>query len=62
LACRNVALTPDNLTTWQQHLATVDATLHAADVLAPYVRDRLASRREDITRLVQPTDPKQDQP
>jgi integrase len=62
LACRNVALTPDNLTTWQQHLATVDATLQPADALAPYVRDRLASRREDITRLVQPTDPEQDQP
>lgn len=62
LACRNVALTLDNLATWHQHLATVDKTLQAADALAPYGRGRLETRRQDIAWLVQPTAPEQDQP
>lgn len=60
LACRNVALTADNLGAWQQRLATVDTAL-AADTLAPYVRERLRTRRQDINRLLEPTTPEQAQ-
>lgn len=61
LACRNVALTTDNLDAWQQRLATVDTEL-ADDTLALYVRERLRTRRQDINRLLDPTNPEQAQP
>jgi len=61
LACRNVALTADNLTAWQERLATIDTAL-ADDTLAPYVCDRLHARRHDISRLLAPTSTEQDTP
>lgn len=59
LACRNVALTADNLNAWQELLATVDTAL-ADDSLTPYVRDRLHTRRHDISRLLTPNSTAQD--
>ena len=61
LACRNVALTTDNLNAWQERLATVDTVL-ADDSLAPYVRDRLHTRQHDISRLLTPNSTAQDTP
>ncbi|GAA1956694.1 hypothetical protein [Amycolatopsis minnesotensis] len=60
LACRNVALTADNHDAWRQHLATVDAMLAARDALAPYARERLRVRREQISQLLESTDSPQD--
>lgn len=66
LACRNVALTADNLGAWQDRLHTVDTALGTALVgeqtLAPYVRERLRARRDDISRLLTPTNPERNQP
>jgi integrase len=55
LACRNVALTPANLTAWRQQLARLDQTLASADVLAPYPRHRLAEQRDQIARFLDQT-------
>lgn len=66
MARRNVALTADNLGAWQDRLATVDTALDTALVgeqtLAPYVRERLRARRDDISRLLTPTNPERDKP
>jgi hypothetical protein len=51
LACRNVALTDDNLAAWQAHLAKLDQAL-AAIALAPYVRHRLDQQRQEISRFL----------
>lgn len=60
LACRNVALTADNRDAWQEHLTTVGSTLTTGDALAPYVRERLRQRREQIGDLLEPAAPPQD--
>lgn len=53
LACRNVALTDANTAEWRQHLADIDHALEEEpDVLAPYVRARLAQRRATIAKLL----------
>lgn len=52
MACRNVALTGDNLAAWQQHLARPDQAL-SDDTLAPYLRHRLQQQRGDIARFLQ---------
>jgi hypothetical protein len=52
LACRNVALTPANLTAWRQQFARLDQALASADVLAPYLRHRLAEQRDQITHFL----------
>ena len=54
LACRNVALTGDNLAAWQQHLAHLEQALGNA-TLAPYLRHRLAQQRDDIARFLKTT-------
>jgi hypothetical protein len=51
-ACRNVALTGDNLTAWQQHLARLDQAL-SDPTLAPYLQHRLRQQHHDITRFLQ---------
>jgi hypothetical protein len=56
LQCRNVALTPANLAAWRQQLARLDQALASADVLAPYVRDRLRQQRDQIARFLAETD------
>jgi hypothetical protein len=52
LACRNVALTEDNLSAWGDQLSKVDSALQVGDALAPYVHDRLRARRGQISRLL----------
>jgi hypothetical protein len=54
LACRNVALTGDNLAAWRQHLADLEQTLGDA-TLAPYLRHRLTQQRDDIARFLKTT-------
>jgi hypothetical protein len=57
LACRNVALTAANLTAWRKQLARLDQALASADVLAPYLRHRLAEQRDQIAHFLdQPAD------
>jgi len=47
LACRNVALTNDNAAQWRQQLDRIDTALNQSlDILAPYMRERLAERRQ----------------
>jgi len=52
LACRNVALTKDNLTAWRDQLTKVDRSLETGEFLAPYVHERLRTRRDQINRLL----------
>ncbi len=52
LACRNVALTTANLTAWREHLARLNQALSSAEVLAPYLRHRLAEQRDQVARFV----------
>jgi hypothetical protein len=55
LACRNVALTGANLAAWRQQLARLDQALASADVLAPYLRHRLAEQHDQIARFLDQT-------
>jgi hypothetical protein len=55
LACRNVALTTDNITAWRDQLTKLDSALGSGDMLTPYVRDRLEARRQQIRRLLDQT-------
>jgi hypothetical protein len=52
LACRNVALTPANLAAWREHLARLDQALSFAEMLAPYLRHRLAEQRAQVARFL----------
>ncbi|MFI6163034.1 hypothetical protein ACIA59_24170 [Micromonospora haikouensis] len=53
LACRNVTLTDDNTTEWGQQIENIDQTLGGdGGLLAPYVRQRLIQRREQINKLL----------
>jgi len=54
MACRNVALTGDNLAAWRQHLARLDQAL-SDRTLAPYLRHRLTQQRDDIIRFLETT-------
>jgi hypothetical protein len=55
LACRNVALTTDNITAWQAQLTKLDSAFDTSDELAPYVRDRLQAHRQQIQQLLDQT-------
>jgi hypothetical protein len=48
LACRNVALTPDNLAAWRDELKTIDADLAARPLLPPLLQAQLEQRRDDV--------------
>jgi integrase len=48
LACRNVALTPGNVTAWRDELASVDADLAARPLLPPLLQAQLEQRRDDV--------------
>jgi hypothetical protein len=48
LACRNVALTPENLTAWRDELKTIDADLAARPLLPPLLQAQLEQRRDDV--------------
>jgi hypothetical protein len=49
LACRNVALTADNIDNLRQEIERIDAELVARPVLLPLLHGRLRARREEIT-------------
>jgi hypothetical protein len=48
LACRNVALTPDNLAAWRGELKSIDADLAARPLLPPLLQAQLEQRRDDV--------------
>lgn len=48
LACRNVALTPDNLIAWRDELKAIDADLAARPLLPPLLQAQLERRRDDV--------------
>jgi hypothetical protein len=48
LDCRNVALTPDNLTAWRDELTLIDADLAARPLLPPLLQAQLERRRDDV--------------
>jgi hypothetical protein len=52
LACRNVALTRENIDALTDWLATIDRALLVGDALAPYLRDRLQRRRDEVARFL----------
>ena len=54
MACRNVALSGDNLAAWQQQLPRLDKA-RSDDTLAPYLRHRLHQQRDDIARFLETT-------
>lgn len=49
LACRNVALTADNIDNLREEIERIDAELAARPVLLPLLHGRLRGRREEIT-------------
>ena len=60
LACRNVALSTENVEAFVSYLATIDKTLAKGEVLAPFLRHRLQQRRREIAEfLAEHTDPPQ---
>lgn len=48
LRCRNVALSRDNITAFQESLERYDQRLERGDQLAPLVRHRMAHKRQEI--------------
>lgn len=48
LACRNVALTADNLIAWRDELKVIDADLAARPLLPPLLQAQLERRRDDV--------------
>jgi hypothetical protein len=48
LTCRNVALTPDNLTAWRDELKSIDSDLAARPLLPPLLQAQLGRRRDDV--------------
>ena len=48
LACRNVALTADNLVAWRDELKAIDADLAARPLLPPLLQAQLERRRDDV--------------
>jgi hypothetical protein len=49
LACRNVALTADNLTTWNREIEHIDRQLAQRPLLPPLLSQQLRQRRDAIT-------------
>ncbi|WP_158892727.1 hypothetical protein [Amycolatopsis anabasis] len=52
LACRNVALSPDNLAAWRTELDHIDTELTARPLLPPLLRHQLQTRRHDIVTFL----------
>ncbi len=52
LACRNVALTPENKHAWDQRKQDLDTALRHPEVLAPAVLERLRQRQDMIRKLL----------
>lgn len=52
LACRNVALTPENTAAWQREVDRITHRLASRPTLPPLLRHRLESRRAEITAFL----------
>jgi integrase len=52
LACRNVALAPDNIASWHSELDKITERLAARPPLPPLLRRRLEDRRTEITAFL----------
>ena len=52
LACKNVALTADNIGAWQNHLARLNGQLTLGDALAPLVHVRMTQRRDEVAAFL----------
>ncbi|MGW5152452.1 hypothetical protein [Rhodococcus koreensis] len=52
LACRNVALTPENTGAWQREIDRIDRRLTSRPPLPPLLRTRLENRRTEITAFL----------
>lgn len=52
LACRNVALTNENVETWQGELAAIDRDLGSKPLLPPLLIDRLEARHEQVSQFI----------
>ncbi|MFJ2590652.1 hypothetical protein [Streptomyces sp. NPDC087538] len=52
LACRNVALTPENTAAWQREIDRITRRLASRPTLPPLLRHRLESRRAEIAAFL----------
>ncbi|WP_034087299.1 hypothetical protein [Streptacidiphilus albus] len=52
LACRNVALTPENTAAWQREIDRITRRLATRPTLPPLLRHRLEARRTEITAFL----------
>ncbi|KPI21715.1 hypothetical protein OV450_7612 [Actinobacteria bacterium OV450] len=52
LACRNVALTPENIAAWHGEIARIDKRLASRPLLAPRLRQRLQNRRAEVVEFL----------
>ncbi len=52
LICRNVALTPANISHLRTEAAAIDDDLHARPLLPPLLRHQIQARRDDINAFV----------
>lgn len=52
LACRNVALTIDNIDELTRHRTRLEQALQPVSVIAPYVRHRLEGQLSDFTAFL----------
>jgi len=55
LACRNVALAPDNVASWHSEIGKITERLAARPPLPPLLRRRLEDRRTEITAFLDRT-------
>ncbi|MGW7200262.1 hypothetical protein [Streptomyces chryseus] len=53
LACRNVALTPENTAAWQHEINRLNQRLATRPPLPPLLHHRLEARRDEITAFLQ---------
>ncbi|MFI6688747.1 hypothetical protein [Streptomyces sp. NPDC050485] len=52
LACRNVALTPENVAVWQREVARIDRRLASRPTLAPRLRQLQKNRRAEVVEFL----------
>ncbi|WP_224282315.1 hypothetical protein [Streptomyces sp. LS1784] len=52
LACRNVALTPENAAAWQREIDRIDRRIASRPPLPPLLQHRLEARRAEITAFL----------
>ncbi len=52
LACRNVAISADNATSWQTEIDAITARLESQPVLAPLLEQQLLDRRSELLRFL----------